>query len=327
MRNALSGWVTGTSVQIGDVKGDFVLRQGGPAGRKPTEPRPSEKPKLTAGHFIVGVLILFIGGIINACNGDTNSADAGFPSTDQGSRPAGISDDMIAQLVADKLRQCATEVVLTPVNCPQTHTASSARNVRWELVGDPRDGMQVRWHNDKFLARGTAVMTISYDAGTRQSLEIKRFHFETEVQWRGAESRIESIRQPTTAPPPGTITKDRFTLPDGDLVRVVREGFVTCASATAAPMPRMCPRATGTPAAQQASWSLEGEPVGNWTSARDAEFGLLRLTASYSLVVRWNSTVLFLAANHSHTQAGTYEATIVRTPNKTARLLQIKHVP
>ncbi|WP_143091494.1 hypothetical protein [Lentzea albida] len=54
--------------------------------------------------------------------------------------------------------------MLEPANCPQAHQAHSPGGVRWELVGDPRDGMQFRWAGDRFLARGTAVMTLSYEA-------------------------------------------------------------------------------------------------------------------------------------------------------------------
>lgn len=327
MRNEFNGRAR-TTYQFGTVKGNVVVR--GDSGSKKREnragpPSAESRQKLTPGHVKAAlVIILMLGAIARSC--DTGSKDTGFPTTDQGSRPSGVSDDAVAQVVTNKLQQCTTEVVLTPAHCPQTHAAASARNVRWELVGDPRDGMEVKWQNDKFVARGTAVMTVSYDSYSGPDFAIKSFHFQTEVPWRGADTRIDAIRQPKTAPEAGTISKERFTLPDGDLVKAVRDGFNACASATASPMPPTCPRTASTPSVKDVWWSVEGDPVANWTSTGDKEFGLLRLTASYSLVVSWKYT-FFVEGVSTQPQAGTYEATLVRTPNKTARLLAIKHVP
>ncbi|MCX2947651.1 hypothetical protein [Lentzea sp. NEAU-D7] len=317
MPNEFKGRVTGNSFQIGKVHTLNV--DGGSAEKKSSPTPPDDKPK--PAHVVAVVVALFlVGAIVNSCEGSPE--DPVFPAADQGTRPAWVSDDAVAQKVADKLVQCATEVVLEPVNCPQTHSASSPRNVRWELVGDPRDGMQVRWAGDRFLARGAAVMTVSYEAEHGRALEVKGFHFQTEVPWRGDQTRIDSIHRPSPALPAGTIRKERYDLPDGDLVRTVRDGFTACAAAA---MPPMCPRNASTPRAKDSTWTVEGDPAGNWTSTKDAEFGLLRVTANYSLVARWTTT-FFATYESSRTQSGTYEATIIRTVNKTPRLLAIKHV-
>ncbi|GAA3627122.1 hypothetical protein GCM10022267_11790 [Lentzea roselyniae] len=324
MRNEFTGRAR-TSFQFGNVEGDVIVGRGSKPDRGARSKPPAKKQKATPGQFLAGILAFFVlGAIANAC--DAGAKDTDFPATDQGSRPSEVSDDAVAQVVANKLQQCTTEVVLAPANCPQTHAAVSARNVRWELVGDPRDGMQVRWQDGKFVARGTAVMTVSYDSYSGPDFAIKGFHFLTDLPWRGADTRIDMIHQPKTAPAAGTISKDRFTLPDGDLIKAVRDGFAACASATGSPLPPTCPRTATTPSATNASWSVEGDPVANWTTAGDKEFGLLRLTASYSLVASWKYT-FFVEGVSTHTQAGTYEATLIRTPNKTARLLAIKHVP
>ncbi|GHH58438.1 hypothetical protein [Lentzea cavernae] len=316
MSNEFKGRVTGNSFQIGKV---HTLNMGGDAATKSGAEPPPDKP--SAVQFAVGfALVVVIIAIGAACQGDDKPV---FPAADQGTRPAGVSDDAVAEVVADKLAQCATEVVLEPVNCPQAHSATSPRNVRWELVGEPRDGMQVRWVDDKFLARGTAVMTVGYEAATGKAVEVKGFHFETEVPWRGDQTRIESIRQPKPAPAAGTIRKERYDLPDGDLTKAVRDGFAACAATV--PMPPKCPHNPHTPSGKDMTREVEGDPVANWTSTKDAEFGLIRVKASYSLVARWTET-FFTTYETSRTQSGTYEATIIRTPNKTAQLLTVKHV-
>lgn len=318
MPNEFRGRVTGNAFQIGKV---HTLNMGGgtPTGSG-AEPPPQDKPKTV--HVAVGfALVIVIVLIGNACQSSTK--DTGFPVADQGTRPVGVSDHAVAEVVADKLEQCATEVVLAPANCPQAHTASSPRNVRWQLVGEPRDGMQVRWVDDRFFARGTAVMTVGYEADTGRAHEVKGFYFQTEVVWRGDQTRVDSIRQPAPVPEAGTIRKERFDLPDGDLTKAVRDGFAACAASS--PMPPNCPRTPYTPSGKDVTRVVEGDPVGNWTSTKDAEYGLLRVKASYSLVARWTET-FFTTYETSRTQSGTYEATIIRTPNKTAQLLTIKHV-
>lgn len=325
MRNELSGRVTGTSFQIGDVHGDIVLL----GDSTPTSPRPRVRPqpsgsgtKLTVGYVVIGVICVLIT-ITRSC--DSDPADTGFPASDRGTRPAGVSDAMVTQVVWQKLQSCATEVVAEPANCPQAHNVTGAENVRWHHAGDPTDGMLIRWDHDRFVVLGAAVMTIDFDKGVNRYSEVKTFHFETEVQWRGADTQIDIIRQPKLVPAPGTIEKQRYNLPDTDLVGAVRQGFVTCASATFTPMPRTCPR-YATPRAAKATWSIDGNPVGNCRTSRNTEFGLLRVTGSYSLVVRWIDTS-FWDTNKSRTQSGTYEALLVRTTDGKAELLAIRHVP
>jgi hypothetical protein len=334
MRNELSGRVSGVGnkiLQINKLKGDVVLGDNttAAAGRRRRGNRSSSGKSRNGkpgGGFAVFLLAAGMGvGIIQSCDsGTANIRDTAFPSAEQGSRPGGVSDDAVARLVTDKLRSCATEVVLAPVNCPQAHSAQSAHRVRWELVGNPHDGMQVVWHNDRFFARGTAVMTVNYvTAHGGPDTAIEAFHFQTEVTWRGDETRIDSVYRPRTPPPPGTIRKERFRLAESDLPKAVREGFTACTAVTTSPMPPVCPRTLHTPALGKARWSLEADPLMNWASAQDAEFGLVRVTASYSAALHTDhggssGTPFFI-------QSGNYEATLVRTPNKTARLLGLRH--
>ncbi len=328
MRNELSGRVTGTSFQIGDVHGDIVLiGNSTPATTRPrVRPQPSgSDTKLIIGYVVLGVIsIIIFSTVTKGC--DSHPADTGFPASDRGTRPAGVSNDMVAEVMSKKFQSCEAEAVVAPPNCPQAHNTAGAENVKWHAVGDPIDGMLVRWDRDRFVVLGAAVMTIDYDKGIDQYSEDEKFYFEAEVRWRGAATRIDAIHQPKSDPPTGTIRKERFDLPDDDLVEAVRHGFAVCASATSAPMPRRCPRRS-VPRARNVTWSLEGNPLANWRSSRDPEFGLLRVTASYSLVAHWLDTGLWWNTNESRTQSGTYEAVLVRTADGKARLLTIKHVP
>lgn len=328
MRNESTGPVSGHSFQIGKVHGDIHLYgtsgQGEPAG--PAEPEPeAETPKLPVRYIIAGILLVIVIILIaNACGGGPD--DPAFPDTDQGTRPSDVTDDAVTRLVAERLQRCAAAAVLTPSNCPQTHKANSPSNVHWDLVGDPRDGMQVRWNNNRLMARGTAVMTVSYESVGRPQFAIERIHFWTEIQWRGTDTRVDSIRQAKSAPPPGTIRKQRFTLPEDDLTNAVRDGFEACVSATSSPMPPTCPNTSNTPRRENVSWSLDGNPVGDWATHRDdTEFGLLRVTASYSLRLQYTGNGI-MEGDHNRTYGGNYEATLVRTADNKARLLEIRQV-
>src|SRR5690349_5132904 len=101
MRNELSGRVTGNSFQIGDVHGDIVLL----GDSTPTTPRPRVRPqpsgsdtKLSVGCAVMGVIFIII--FITATKAcDSGPTDTGFPASDRGTRPAGVSDAMVTQVV------------------------------------------------------------------------------------------------------------------------------------------------------------------------------------------------------------------------------------
>ncbi|KOV84999.1 hypothetical protein ADL03_11645 [Nocardia sp. NRRL S-836] len=263
-----------------------------------------------------------IAGLLYSCDTSTgNVRDVAFPD-EEGSQPAGVGDSTVAALVADKLRQCAAEVVLSPANCPQSGSVAAAHNVRWELVGDPADGMHVVWHKDKFFARGTAVMTLTYDSAIGPGAETKPFHFQTELHWQGSASRVDDIYRPRVTPSTGTISKRRFQLPERDVVDAVRAGFTSCVGSASAPMPAGCPRTASTPSITGATWRLNSDPVTNWRIEEDSTFGIVRLTANYSASLRLRRSTS--ASAPLYTQDGPYVATLVRTGDS-ARLLDIRH--
>jgi hypothetical protein len=325
MRNHLSGDVreNSTVVQVGNARNITINNRDANSGRpsKPGSVSPRD-PKAASGGGAL-VLIVLIGFILHSCDSNAgNVRNTTFPG-EHGTRPANVSDDAIKTLVADKMKSCASEVVLTPANCPQSHSAQAAQKVRWELVGDPSDGAQVVWHDDRFFARGTATMSLTYDSVNGPEGAIKLFHFQTEVPWRGSESRVENIYQPRTPPAAGTIKKQRFELPENAVTAAVRDGFASCVNSPSSPLPATCPRLGSAPQLTNAAWRLEADPLTNWSIEGEAEFGLIRLVASYKLALRSRNAPN--APVPMYTQDGAYEATVVRTADGSARLLTIKH--
>lgn len=324
--NNLTGGVKdhGMVVQANKI-GTVNLNTGTPRSRGKSSSHPAttaDKKTTASGGAALGALLL-IGSILHSCDSNAgNVRDVAFPA-EQGTRPAGVDDSRIIALVADKLRLCAAEVVLAPANCPQSESAAAVHKVRWELVGDPADGMQVVWHNDRFIARGTAIMTLTYGSASGPGAAIKAFHFQTELRWQGQHSRVDDIYQPRVAPAAGTIKKLRFQLPEHDVTSAVRGGFAACVGVTYSPMPVTCPRTGYTPAVNDATWRLEADPLVNWSIAPDPEFGLARLTANYSAAL--HRSVDANAPTPLYTQSGAYVATLVRAENGTARLLDIRH--
>ncbi len=320
--NNVSGNVNGVVLQANNID-TVTLTASGTHAEDTLSPQSSadaDLQKTSGGGFLL--VLLLIGGILYSCNTSAgNVRDVAFPD-EEGAQPAGIGDSTVAALVADKLRRCASEVVLAPANCPQSEAVAAAQNVRWELLGDPADGMHVVWHKDRFFARGTAVMALTYDSANGPGAATKAFHFQTELRWQGPQSRVDDVYQPRVTPSTGTISKRRFQLSERDVLDAVRVGFDSCVGGPSAPMPVTCPRTASTPSLTNVTWRLDTDPLTNWSIEEDTAFGLVRLTANYSVGLRRRGSASTSAP--LYTQGGPYVATLIRAGGS-ARLLDIRH--
>lgn len=316
MCNEVSGEVRGggTVLQVHQVTGDILLHR-----------RAGRREWITSARALTArvlLLLLLIGAqqyVVSALG------DATFPDG-AAIRPFGTDEDMITRLVAERLRTCASVTVAAPVNCPQRGSAQRVHLVKWALVGDPRDGMRVVWNGERFFVSGTAVMTmdyLTYNGG--YGYEVDELQFTAEVRWRGRQTTVADVG-PLSDRAGGLTRKHGFELTREAVTEAIRDRFAACTAATESPMAVECPRSTDTPQLSGVLWTLNGSPLINADIQQDAEFGLVRVTASYSVTAwpcDWRKPDPLLP----YTQSGTYVATLIRAARGSARLLEIKHAP
>lgn len=313
MRNNVSGEVrdNGTVVQVHQVHGDILLHK-----------RSSRRQWITPARttLVVRTLLalLLLAGEQYAFGA---LGDNAFPAGES-FRPTGVDEDNIAQMVVSMLRRCTAEVVAAPANCPQREVVPpGAYNIQWQLVGDPRNGMRIRWYRDRFYIGGAAVMTLSYETADRFSSEVSKVPFNAELTWRDRPSGFLDDRPRFTERIAVDIgTRQGFELTELDFLHTIHIEFLACTTSTFSPMAPGCPRTSQTPVRDGVKWTLDGDPLKNWRVEEDAMFGLVDVIANYS------ATLYDRDGARLYIQSGTYVATLVREGDS-ARLLEIKHVP
>lgn len=306
MRNNVSGEVrdNGTVMQVHQVHGDIIVGR-----RRRSRARVSVAPVLLAVLLICGEQYAF-----------SALGDNAFPAGET----IGADENRIIRAVAEKLRFCAYEVVAEPVNCPQRATVPpNAQYLDWELVGRAHDGMRVSWHAGSFSVSGAAAMRLWYITEYGQNIAVTTFRFRAEVRWRGAQTAARDVG-PILTGGTGQITKREFELSPRAATDAVRAGFDACVATDMSPMEGACPRSKDTPALGNVRWHLVADPLINPIIEQDAEFGLVRVTASYAAIVGPRDESV---RRMSFSQSGNYVATLVRTGDGSARLLDLKHVP
>ncbi|WNV84185.1 hypothetical protein [Umezawaea sp. Da 62-37] len=294
IRNDLSGVVHGTVVQAGRI----TMVKDADGASKP----PAGLPLVAL--LVVGVLIFLSQGV------GGNVGTTAFPA-EPGTRPAGATDEAVVAAIGRKLVLCASEVVLKPANCPQAvPSAQPAHGVRWELLGDPVDGAQVRWDDGRAFVRGNAVMTVRFDTAAGPESSTQTFQYQAEFPWQGDRTAIDDVYRVEGARA-GVITKRHPAWSEQDVLAVVRDGFVRCVGTSASPMPSGCPGTPSTPKTTDVSWTFEGDPPPNANTRQrfDDQYGLIHVVGSYSAVVRRRNGRD--SAQPYYSQSGTYDATVI----------------
>lgn len=312
MCNEVSGEVRGgTVLQVHQVNGDILLRRE-PVRRDWT----ASARTLTARMFLA---LLLIGAQQHAVSA------LGDVTVPRGAVvwPVGVNQKMVKELVEARIRQCTSEIVTAPANCPQRGSAQHVHDVKWALLGDPKDGMWVVWHGDRFYVSGTAVMTLGYVTSGGYGNEVDALRFSAEVRWRGSQTTEADV---SLLPGlfSGLIRKSGFELTRDEVGLAIRRHLDDCTATTESPMADDCPRAGDTPRISGVQWRLNDYQLINARIDQDAEFGLVRVTGSYSVTA---SSCDSRDSQPLYTQSGTYLATLIRLGKGTARLLEIKHVP
>jgi hypothetical protein len=309
MQNSVSGDVrdNGTVLQVHQVNGDILVGR-----RRPRRPGSLARPVLLA------ILLVCVQQYGLSALGD------GVVPAGETIRPLGADGSAAIRAVAVKLRHCAGEVVAAPVNCPQRAPAPpDARVSGWELVSRATDGMRVAWHDGRFRVAGSAAMRLEYFTGGVQRLVLSTFRFTTEVRWRGEQTSVRDVG-PIVAGGPGSAPKLGFDLSPRVVADEVRAAFAACVAAGNAPVPGTCPHTITERERRDTRWKLDTDPMVNPVVEPDAEYGLVRVTSSYSVALH---EPIGKARSPLATHSGTYVATLVRIDDGSAQLLEIRHVP
>lgn len=271
--------------------------------------------------WLVGILVvLFI--VIASCIASlAEKAKNSFPE-EVGIRPLGASERAVKSAVVDKLQSCAQAVVLKPLNCPQSAAGGSrVRSVRWLVHGNPVDGVQFAWHNDRFYVRGNTVMTVSYlDYIQNQKFETQVVAFQAEVAWKDGGATVTRIYA-VDAISDGAVKKREFFVSEELARAMLRDFFYKCAASTVSPMPPDCPNTLMVPTIREAVWKFGGDPTLNIRQDFDGSSGILHVVGSFAATVDYRSESIF--SGQPRALSGDYDALFIKD-NDALRLLQIR---
>ncbi|MDX8031573.1 hypothetical protein SK803_15205 [Lentzea sp. BCCO 10_0856] len=314
MCNEVSGEVRGgTVLQVHQVTGDILLHR-----------EPARRDWITPAR-VLAVRVLLV--LLLTCAQQyavTALGDSTFPDG-TAVWPLGVDEDEVAELVAARMRDCASEVVTAPVNCPQRGSAQRVHSVKWALMGNTRDGMWVVWHRDRFYVSGTAVMTLGYVTSGSHGYEVDEVRFTAEVRWRGSQTTTADVTL-GQGMFPGLIRKEGFELTREEIGAAIRRRFNACTATTESPMGIGCPLAADAPRVSGVQWKLTNLQLAHARIEPDPEFGVVRVKGSYSVTAS-SCGPLDSQPQPLYTQSGTYRATLIGVAKGAARLLEIKHVP
>ncbi|MGW4421950.1 hypothetical protein [Streptosporangium sp. NPDC004631] len=244
---------------------------------------------------------------------------AGFPEKSDRWPPL-ANRALIVSPVAQKLRSCAKEVVLQPLNCPQTVLSTpSPSKVKWRLHGAPEDGAMIAYGGGKFHVLGLAVMSVHYYDFTGEHLKILEIPYKAEVDFRDEKTSL--IRLIALEKAPSGIAKSGIPLGSVDIVGAVRSALENCFLAQFSPMPPQCPSTSLTPVAEKAQWYLQGNPLLNAEQNFDKKTGIVHVSGSYAATVK----AINWLGEQNYNQSGNYDALVVVDENSIS-VLAIKHV-
>jgi len=233
-----------------------------------------------------------------------SSAAPSFPAKSD-PWPAGATTAGILAPVTSWLANCAEEVRLSPVNCPQTASASTDQvsGVRWTLHGNAGDGAVISYKQGKFWVFGHAVMTVTYNSGTQWDLDA--FGYLATVSWNDGHPSVESPPQAISTDSGPRVVKHDPRISMAEASALVTVGFKQCAALKATPLPEQC-MGLGQ-SGDNATWTLVGNPVLNATESFDPSTGLVHVKGNFVLT---DSYHVFLLGHQTDNLPGTYDAAL-----------------
>lgn len=240
------------------------------------------------------------GGKSNADQGDT------FPIHNSARWPAGATRTAILAPIAERLATCAQEPLLSPVNCPQSQSASGALNVRWTLDGNSTDGARIVYVDKQFEMAGNFVMSVRFmDDGGGDELGIDMVHYQAWVDWNSGSPILTSIIPFEGGAPPST-TKHVPRIGLADLQMAVLAAFRKCVSSNMAPLPPQCPTTSDSEiAGSHARWQLDNNPVLNAQEAFNKHWGFFEVSGTFSMSAKYS---VFLLGQQQGIENGNYDA-------------------
>lgn len=271
----------------------------------------------------VGMLVVaaVLGVIYLLSDADEGRPDDVFPAqTDP--LPPGLTTPAVTAAAASGLRSCVREVVLQPVNCPQSVDESypeDAEDVSWSLHGDPTDGARVSFQSStkRFQVVGNAIMSADYTILDERKAVTLPVPYLATFTWEDGRLIQDEIRRFSgTADPP--IVKTDPAIPRNRVLSLVAAEFRRCAAVKSAPMPPRCPQPEYPEEQDHASWVLNGDPVANARVSFDPGTGLTHVVGNYSATVRYKAFLDDGDVTHS----GAYEALVAVDGGK-PRVVQI----
>jgi hypothetical protein len=279
-------------------------------GQTPVQSTESEETTGTGGGggwivFIVVVVLLIYGG--SHLGNSASSEAVQFPAK---SAPwPEYSTAQLAELpVVNWLESCANEMVLSPINCPQSVSSNgnAVSNVHWVLHGNPSDGAQIRYSNGKFWVLGHAVMTVTYtDSAEGNQWQMDTFGYEATISWNTNHPALDSLKSVSLNG--GASVTERDPHLSWSLVSAaVLTGFKQCAAYIITPLPEQCMSIGDY--GDHATWRLIDNPLLNARQHFDPATGLIHVTGSY--VMTDSYLLQFIGSRENDYLSGNYDAVL-----------------
>jgi len=234
--------------------------------------------------------------------------------------PEHSTAQLVETPVVNWLASCANEMVLSPINCPQSASSNgnAVSNVHWTLHGNPSDGAQIRYLNGKFWVLGHAVMTVTYtDSAEGDQRQMDIFGYEATIAWNNNHPTLASLKSVGLNAGPSVIEHDPH-LPWSLVSATVLTGFEQCAANKITPMPEQC-MGIGS-YGDHAAWRLIGNPLLNARQSFDPATGLVHVTGSYAMTDAYQ--LPFFGNRENDSLSGNYDA-ILSLDGTRISLLQI----
>lgn len=269
---------------------------------------------------LIVLIILVYGGYHFTTSSSDNAVQ--FPAK-TAPWPEHSTAQLVETPVVNWLASCANEMVLSPVNCPQSAPSSgnAVSNVHWALHGNPSDGAQIRYLNGKFWVLGHAVMTVTYtDSAEGNQWHMDIFGYEAAITWNDNHPTLTSLK-PVSLNTGPLILKHDPHLSLAPVSATVLTGFEQCAALKTTPLPEQCMgiRSYG----DHAAWRLIGNPLLNARQSFDPATGLVHVTGSYAMTDSYK--LPFFGNPENESLSGNYDAVLSLDGTKTSLLQIAKH--
>ena len=236
--------------------------------------------------------------------------------------PTGVSREAVAVATNNWLDKCEASASASPANCPQSidETTGDASNVHWAFYGNPVEGTVINYSADqkRFDVLGTVVVSADYTVSNKPQSVVVPMTYWAKVSWTDGRLEVQGIEAHSAIGDPDVGKHDPKQAWE-PIATKLNDAFTRCVRGTSSAMPARCPDWTPPSGSEKIEWSLNGDPLLTARASFDTRYGIIRVTGSYGLTVRYT----WLGTTKTESRTPNYEALVAPTATGPI-VLQIK---